>query len=51
MKPVGLRDPRTGVRPYAVVQLRADNAQKTMYNMVGFQTPPALPPSRSGSFP
>ena len=38
MKPVGLRDPRTGARPYAVVQLRADNAQKTMYNVVGFQT-------------
>ena len=38
MKPVGLRDPRTGARPYAVVQLRADNAQKSMYNMVGFQT-------------
>ncbi len=38
MKPVGLRDPRTGVRPYAVVQLRADNAQKSMYNIVGFQT-------------
>lgn len=38
MKPVGLRDPRTGLRPYAVVQLRADNAQKTMFNMVGFQT-------------
>lgn len=38
MKPVGLRDPRTGARPYAVVQLRADNAQKSMYNIVGFQT-------------
>ncbi len=38
MKPVGLRDPRTGQTPYAVVQLRAENAQKTMYNLVGFQT-------------
>ncbi len=38
MKPVGLRDPRTGVRPHAVVQLRQDNALATLYNMVGFQT-------------
>lgn len=38
MKPVGLKDPRTGVRPYAVVQLRADNAEKTAFNIVGFQT-------------
>jgi methylenetetrahydrofolate--tRNA-(uracil-5-)-methyltransferase len=38
MKPVGLRDPRTGKRPYAVVQLRQDNALGTLYNMVGFQT-------------
>jgi methylenetetrahydrofolate--tRNA-(uracil-5-)-methyltransferase len=38
MKPVGLRDPRTGHRPYAVVQLRQDNALGTLYNMVGFQT-------------
>lgn len=38
MKPVGLVDPRTGKRPYAVVQLRQENAQGTMYNMVGFQT-------------
>ena len=38
MKPVGLRDPRTGTRPYAVVQLRQDNALGTLYNMVGFQT-------------
>lgn len=38
LKPVGLTDPRTGKRPYAVVQLRADNAEKTMFNMVGFQT-------------
>jgi methylenetetrahydrofolate--tRNA-(uracil-5-)-methyltransferase len=38
MKPVGLRDPRTGTRPHAVVQLRQDNALGTLYNMVGFQT-------------
>jgi methylenetetrahydrofolate--tRNA-(uracil-5-)-methyltransferase len=38
MKPVGLADPRTGKRPYAVVQLRQDNAYGTLWNMVGFQT-------------
>ncbi len=38
MRPVGLRDPRTGVDPHAVVQLRAENREKTLYNMVGFQT-------------
>jgi methylenetetrahydrofolate--tRNA-(uracil-5-)-methyltransferase len=38
MKPVGLDDPRTGRRPYAVVQLRQDNALGTLWNMVGFQT-------------
>ena len=38
MKPVGLRDPRAGEMPYAVVQLRQDDAAKTMYNIVGFQT-------------
>jgi len=38
LKPVGLTDPRTGKRPYAVVQLRAENSQGTLYNMVGFQT-------------
>ena len=38
MKPVGLRDPRTGKRPYAVVQLRQDNALGTLFNLVGFQT-------------
>lgn len=38
MKPVGLRDPRTGKRPYAVVQLRQDNAAASLYNIVGFQT-------------
>jgi methylenetetrahydrofolate--tRNA-(uracil-5-)-methyltransferase len=38
MKPVGLTDPRTGRRPFAVVQLRQDNALGTLWNMVGFQT-------------
>jgi len=38
MKPVGLRDPRSETRPYAVVQLRQDNALGTLWNMVGFQT-------------
>ncbi len=38
LKPVGLEDPRTGERPYAVVQLRQDNAAGTLYNIVGFQT-------------
>jgi methylenetetrahydrofolate--tRNA-(uracil-5-)-methyltransferase len=38
MKPVGLSDPRTGRRPFAVVQLRQDNALGTLWNMVGFQT-------------
>ena len=38
MKPVGLTDPRTGRRPWAVVQLRPENAEKTAYNLVGFQT-------------
>ena len=38
LKPVGLRDPRTGKESYAVVQLRRDNADGTIYNMVGFQT-------------
>jgi methylenetetrahydrofolate--tRNA-(uracil-5-)-methyltransferase len=38
MKPVGLTDPTTGRRPYAVVQLRQDNALGTLYNLVGFQT-------------
>ena len=38
MKPIGLRDPRTGKRPYAVVQLRQDNLAGTLYNIVGFQT-------------
>ncbi|WP_078554691.1 FADH(2)-oxidizing methylenetetrahydrofolate--tRNA-(uracil(54)-C(5))-methyltransferase TrmFO [Bacillus alkalicellulosilyticus] len=38
MKPVGLEDPKTGKRPYAVVQLRQDNQSGTLYNIVGFQT-------------
>ena len=38
LKPVGLTDPRTGKEPYAVVQLRQDNAAKSVYNLVGFQT-------------
>ncbi len=38
LKPVGLVDPRTGKRPYAVVQLRRENREDTLYNMVGFQT-------------
>ena len=38
LKPVGLEDPKTGKTPYAVVQLRQDNAAASMYNIVGFQT-------------
>ncbi len=38
MKPVGLTDPSTGERPFAVVQLRAENRERTLYNLVGFQT-------------
>ncbi|MBS5591297.1 methylenetetrahydrofolate--tRNA-(uracil(54)-C(5))-methyltransferase (FADH(2)-oxidizing) TrmFO [Muriventricola aceti] len=38
LKPVGLKDPKTGKEPFAVVQLRKDNAQGTIYNIVGFQT-------------
>lgn len=38
MRPIGLRDPRTGKRPYAVVQLRRDNLTGSLYNLVGFQT-------------
>lgn len=38
LKPVGFTDPRTGYRPYAVVQLRQDNSEGTIYNIVGFQT-------------
>jgi methylenetetrahydrofolate--tRNA-(uracil-5-)-methyltransferase len=43
MKPVGLIDPRTGKRPYAVVQLRRDNASGSLLNMVGFQTKMSQP--------
>ena len=43
LKPVGLPDPRTGRDPYAVVQLRRDNAAGTMYNLVGFQTHLRIP--------
>lgn len=43
MKPVGLTDPHTGREPYAVVQLRRENADGTMYNLVGFQTHLAFP--------
>ncbi len=38
MKPVGLKDPKTGKEPFAVVQLRQDNSENTLYNIVGFQT-------------
>ena len=38
LKPVGLRNPHTGELPYAVVQLRSENKEKTLYNLVGFQT-------------
>ena len=38
LKPVGFTDPRTGLRPYAIVQLRQDNSSGTLYNLVGFQT-------------
>jgi methylenetetrahydrofolate--tRNA-(uracil-5-)-methyltransferase len=46
MKPIGLTDPRTGRRPFAVVQLRQDNAEGTHYNIVGFQTQLAWPEQR-----
>ena len=46
MKPVGLTDPRTGKEPFAVVQLRQDNASDTMYNIVGFQTRLKFPEQR-----
>jgi len=45
-RPVGLRDPRTGKTPFAVVQLRAENRERTMYNMVGFQTKLTYPEQR-----
>ncbi len=46
MKPVGLEDPRTGRRPYAVVQLRREDAEGTAYNLVGFQTRLTWPEQR-----
>ena len=46
LKPVGLRDPRTGQEPWAVVQLRKDNRQGTIYNLVGFQTHLRFPEQR-----
>ncbi len=46
LKPVGLRDPRTGMEPYAVVQLRRDNAAGDIYNIVGFQTHLRFPEQR-----
>ena len=46
LKPVGLRDPRTGKESYAVVQLRRDNAEGSIYNLVGFQTHLTFPEQR-----
>jgi len=46
MRPVGIRDPRTGKRPYAVVQLRQDNLAGSLYNIVGFQTNLKFPEQR-----
>lgn len=46
LKPVGLQDPRTGTRPYAVVQLRAENQHGSCFNMVGFQTKLTYPEQR-----
>jgi methylenetetrahydrofolate--tRNA-(uracil-5-)-methyltransferase len=46
LKPVGLTDPRTGERPWAVVQLRPENSAKTAYNLVGFQTNLTFPEQR-----
>ena len=46
MKPVGLIDPRTGSEPYAVIQLRAENRERTMFNLVGFQTKLTWPEQR-----
>ena len=53
LKPVGLRDPRTGKTPHAVVQLRKENAQGTAYNLVGFQTRLSWPAQKAafGKFP
>ena len=46
MKPVGLTDPRTGKRPWAAIQLRAENRERTAYNLVGFQTNLTFPEQR-----
>jgi len=46
MKPVGLTDPRSGLRPHAVVQLRAENRQSSAFNLVGFQTNLTFPEQR-----
>ena len=46
LKPVGLKDPRTGKEPFAVVQLRCDNFEGTLYNLVGFQTRLTFPAQR-----
>lgn len=46
MKPVGLVDPRTGSEPHAVIQLRAENRERTMFNLVGFQTKLTWPEQR-----
>ena len=46
MKPVGLVDPKTGKRPFAVVQLRPENTERTLYNLVGFQTNLKFPEQR-----
>ena len=46
LKPVGLEDPKTGKEPYAVVQLRKENAEGSMYNLVGFQTHLTFPEQR-----
>jgi methylenetetrahydrofolate--tRNA-(uracil-5-)-methyltransferase len=46
MRAVGLTDPRTGKRPYAVVQLRQENREKSLYNLVGFQTKMTYPEQR-----
>ncbi|MDE0159345.1 MAG: methylenetetrahydrofolate--tRNA-(uracil(54)-C(5))-methyltransferase (FADH(2)-oxidizing) TrmFO [Candidatus Dadabacteria bacterium] len=47
LKPVGLIDPRTGKTPFAVLQLRTENSEETMYNMVGFQTKLRYPQQRT----
>src|SRR5450631_3730376 len=46
LKPVGLADPRTGYEPYAVIQLRAENRERTQFNLVGFQTKLTWPEQR-----